>query len=278
MQPVIPGYVAPIVLAMIVALALWLYRLVARAVKSVDLPAETGARLRRNTGLGLGGWLLLALVLARSSPSVDAAGNGVVPLSFSLFALASLGTALGLLAFSPTWRRVVDAIPGESLISVQIFRLIGGIFLPLYAMGSLPRHFALPAGWGDLAVGLAAPLVALSVRNRVHGARALALGWNLFGLVDLLAAVGLGTGYLPLALQPGLQVAPTATAMTFFPLVLIPTFAVPLGFILHIHSIRWALRIPRRADGRQSAAEQQLGFQLKQRGRLGPASCRFSQR
>src|SRR3954463_8432371 len=170
MQPVIPGYVAPIVLTMVVALALALHRMVAGAVKSANLSAESSARVRRNTGIALGGWLLLALALAHSSPSVDAAGGGVVPISFPLFALASLGTALGLLAFSPTWRRVVDAIPPESLISVQIFRLIGGIFLPLYAIGSLPRHFALPAGWGDLAVGLAAPLVALAVRNRGYRA------------------------------------------------------------------------------------------------------------
>jgi hypothetical protein len=30
--------------------------------------------------------------------------------------------------------------------------------------------------------------------------------------------------------------------MTFFPLVLIPTFAVPVGFILHIYSIRKTLK------------------------------------
>jgi hypothetical protein len=160
------------------------------------------------------------------------------------------------LAFSPTWRRVADAIPAESLISVQIFRLIGGIFLPLYAIGSLPRQFALPAGWGDVAVGLLAPLVALAVRNQARGARPLALGWNLFGFVDLLVAVGMGTGYLLLAVQPGLHVPPSAPAMTFFPLVLIPTFAVPLGFILHIYSIRRTLRGERRWEGRAPASQQ----------------------
>ena len=257
MQPVIPWYVTPIVLGMVVALAFWLYRLIARAVESASLPSETAARVRRNTGLALGGWLLLALVLAGSSPSLDAAGNGVVPVSFPLFALISLGVALGLLAFSPDWRRVVDAIPAESLISVQIFRLIGGIFLPLYAIGSLPRHFALPAGLGDIGVGLLAPLVALAVRNQVPGARPLALGWNLFGLLDLLVAVGMGTGYLLLALQPGVHAPPTAAAMTFYPLVLIPTFAVPLGFILHIYSIRRTLRSERGWEGRRAPASPQ---------------------
>ena len=257
MQPVIPAYVAPIVIFTVIALAFWLYRLVARAVQSASLPPETGARVRRSTGLALGGWLLLALVFARSSPALDPAGNGVVPLSFPLFALVSLGAALGLLALSPAWRRVIDAIPAQSLISVQIYRLIGAIFLPLYAMGSLPRHFALPAGLGDIAVGLLAPLVALAVRNQVRGARPMALGWNLFGFADLLVAVGMGTGYLLLAFQPGLHSPPTAAAMTFFPLVLIPTFAVPLGFILHIHSIRRTLRGERQWEGSRASTSRE---------------------
>jgi hypothetical protein len=217
----------------------------------------TAARVRRNTGLAVGGWLLLALVFARSSPALDAVGNGVVPVSFPFFAVVSLGAALGLLAFSPTWRRVVDAIPAGSLISVQIFRLIGGIFLPLYAIGSLPRHFALPAGLGDLAVGLLAPIVALAVRNQARGARPLALGWNLFGFADLLVAVRMGTGYLLLALQPGVHAPPPAAAMTFFPLVLIPTFAVPLGFILHIYSIRRTLRGERQWEGSRAPASRE---------------------
>jgi hypothetical protein len=257
MQPVIPGYVSPIVLGMVVALAFWLYRLIARAVEAAHLPPQTAGRVRRNTGLALGGWLLLALLLAGSSPALDAAGNNTVPISFPLFALGSLGAALGLLAFVPTWRRVVDAVPAESLISVQIFRLIGVVFLPLYAIGSLPRHFALPAGLGDIAVGLLAPVVALAVRNQVRGARPLALGWNLVGFADLLVAVGMGTGYLLLALQPGVSFPPTAAAMTFFPLVLIPTFAVPLGFILHIYSIRRTLRGERRWEGSGAPASAQ---------------------
>jgi hypothetical protein len=237
MSSVIPSYVAPVVLAVDVALAYWLIRLVSRAADTVELNQDTRRRIRLGTGIVIGGWLLLALLLAGSSPATDAAGNGRVPITFPLFAGGSLVLALGLLALSPTWRRVVDAIPAESLISVQIFRLIGGIFLTLYAIGSLPRYFAYPAGWGDIAVGFAAPVVALAVRNRVRAARSLALGWNLFGLLDLLTAVGLGTGYL-LAVAGTSGPISTVPAMTFFPLVLIPTFVVPVAIILHIYSIR----------------------------------------
>jgi hypothetical protein len=261
MQPVIPSYVAPIVLVMVVVLAYWLNRLVYRAAAAAGLDPATRRRVRLGASLFLGGWLFLALLLTRSTPATDAAGNGVVPLSFPLFVGGSLIVAIGLLAVSPIWRRVVDAIPAESLISVQIYRLIGGIFLPLYAIGSLPRHFALPSAYGDIAVGLAAPFVAMAVSRSLRSARALALGWNIFGFLDLLTAVGLGTGYLIVVLRPGIGVPPPAGAMTFFPLVLIPTFAVPLGMILHIYSIR--------RTRRSEAAEQRRGGAV--RVAVGPA-------
>jgi len=94
--------------------------------------------------------------------------------------------------------------------------------------------------------------VALSLLRRAPGARALTFGWNVFGLLDLVAAVGLGTGYLLQALRPGVATEPAA-AMTVFPLVLIPTFAVPLGIILHLYTFR-ALARATSADTRGAAA------------------------
>jgi hypothetical protein len=258
MPPVIPWYVTPIVIVVAVTLTFWLYRLVARASESADLTPTTRARVRQATGLFLSLWLGLAFLLAPSTPAVDAAGRGIVPTTFLFFGGVTLVVAIGLLAFSPTWRAVVDAVPADSLISAQLYRVIGGaLFLPLYAIGSLPGYFALPAGWGDLAVGLLAPFVALAVRRQARGAQQLALGWNVFGFLDLAAAVGLGTGWLVALLQPDRGPVSTAAAMTFFPLVLIPTFAVPLGFILHIYSIRRTLRseaaVQRRSGGVRAA-------------------------
>jgi hypothetical protein len=239
MHPIVPWYATPVVLIVAVTIALWLYHLIATASNAADLAPETRARVRRLSGLFLGSWLGLAFVLAPSTPAVDAAGRGLVPTTFLFFGGITLTLAIGLLAWSPTWRKVVDAIPADRLISAQVYRAIGAaLFLPLYAMGSLPGYFALPAGWGDLAVALMAPFVALAVRRQAAGARPLALGWNLFGFVDLVVAVGLGTGWLVNLLGTGGGPVSTASAMTFYPLVLIPTFAVPLGFILHIYSIR----------------------------------------
>jgi hypothetical protein len=50
------------------------------------------------------------------------------------------------------------ADPPPWLIGIQLYRVLGLNFLVLYALGRLPAEFALPAGVGDVIVGLAAPL------------------------------------------------------------------------------------------------------------------------
>jgi hypothetical protein len=52
--------------------------------------------------------------------------------------------------------------------------------------------------------------------------------WNVLGMLDLITAVSLGT--LAGFIQPGTI---TTAPLLIFPLSLIPTFAVPISFILH---------------------------------------------
>jgi hypothetical protein len=126
----IPGYIAPIIVLVTVALAVWLYRLIAVATRSLGLNHRS--RVRWATALFLGVWLALAFLLAPSTPPLDAAGRGILPTTFLFFGGISLVIAIGLLVFSPTWRRVVDAIPADALIAPQVYRAIGGVvFLPL---------------------------------------------------------------------------------------------------------------------------------------------------
>ena len=63
--------------------------------------------------------------------------------------------------------------------------------------------------------------------------------FNVLGLLDLIAAVGLGitTSSGPAQL---FQTTPTSELVTHFPLALVPTFLVPLAFAVHILSL-WQL-------------------------------------
>ena len=117
---------------------------------------------------------------------------------------------------------------------MQLYRALGVIFLILYASGRLPGLFAWPAGLGDILVGLLAPLVAWAYARRPdENARSVA-AWNIFGLADLAVAVSAGFITAP---SPLFTYEPANTLISMFPLVLIPTFLVPISVLLHFASL-----------------------------------------
>jgi hypothetical protein len=134
----------------------------------------------------------------------------------------------------------------ESLIWPHTLRVIGVAFLIALALGTLPAVFALPAGIGDIAVGISAPFIA---RRLARGDRSGAVWFNVLGLLDLVVAVGIGflAGLGPAQL---LHVSPSTIEVTLLPLALIPSTAVPLAMALHITSL---VRL-RRAPARMPAA------------------------
>ena len=144
-----------------------------------------------------------------------------------------------LLLLSPTFRRIVDAVPQHWLIGIQTFRILGGLFLVRYFAGELPGLFALPAGIGDVAAGFLAPFVAYAWYSGKPYARGAAIVWNLFGMADLVNAVALA------ALTGG-------GGGIIFPTVLVPVYGVPRAFLIHSCSLIGLLRRtsqqPRRAE------------------------------
>lgn len=127
-------------------------------------------------------------------------------------------------------------MPQEWLVGVQLYRALGVIFLILFASGKLPGLFAWPAGVGDIAVGLLAPVVGLAYARAPRDAAGLVRAWNVFGILDLGVAVTTGFVTAPSALQP-IQVEPNSDLMTVLPMVLVPVFLVPLSIVLHLASL-----------------------------------------
>jgi hypothetical protein len=80
-------------------------------------------------------------------------------------------------------REVNDDMPLSWTIWPQTFRAIGGIFLVYWAVGQMNGGFAIPAGLGDLFVGITAPLMTRYVRSRTYSTRLVAI-WNLLGVLD----------------------------------------------------------------------------------------------
>ena len=141
---------------------------------------------------------------------------------------------------SKTIQKVADRIPVPFIIGIQFFRVIGIVFLILWARGTLPAIFAFPAGIGDIIVGVTAPFVALLFYLKKSYSRKLAIWWNYFGIADLVIAIGVGILAFtrPFTIIPA-SISPISTEpMSLFPLVMVPLFIVPLDFLLHFLSLR----------------------------------------
>ena len=182
----------------------------------------------------LGSWL--ALVVAAGAAGVFEAAPTRPPLPL-LLAVAGppLLVAVAHRA-SAAFRAFALSIDLHLLTAMQAWRVLGGMFLALYAFGLLPGAFAWPAGVGDVAVGLAAPFVLLAM---VHGAPAWPrrVAWlNIAGLIDFAGAVGTGVLTSNTALGLLADGVPRAS-LGALPLSLIPTFAVPLWTIFHLISL-----------------------------------------
>src|SRR3712207_5496059 len=112
-----------------------------------------------------------------------------------------------------------------------LFRSVGVLFLSVMAQGHLPAAFALPAGLGDIAIGMAAPFVARRLARDTG--RAAAVRFNVLGILDLIVA-----GIIGFLLLELVEVTPSTAPLFLLPLALIPTAAVPLAVALHIVSLR----------------------------------------
>jgi hypothetical protein len=164
-------------------------------------------------------------------------GTGGPPIGLALALLVPLAVfALDTRLDSPLFEglRRLDL---AGLIALQTYRVGGVFFIVAWMHGDLPGVFALQAGIGDLIIGAAAPFVAAAVAARRPGHRALAVGWNILGLADLVNALFLGISHSPPP-YGFLAGSVTTAAVTHYPLSLIPTFGVPLALILHVQALR----------------------------------------
>lgn len=194
-------------------------------------------------------WLVLIFGLATHGvfQNVPGVAQTRSPLPIAIFLPVAVG--LTLLTRSGRIASLLDAMPASWLIGLQLYRVLGGLFLVNWLHGISPGAFALPAGIGDVTVGiLALPVAALTASGKEGGLKA-AMRWNILGLIDLGVAVTMGV-----MTSPGgpLHVAGPGQAnlqVGTFPTVMTPAFAVPSSIILHGLSIwqlkRQAQRAPR---------------------------------
>jgi hypothetical protein len=227
-----PAYLWAITIAGPVAVAALTCIVLYGGAERAGLGRRRAALLAWAAAVVLGGWLTASAVIAghgwyRTLPWFPVVVTGYLGLLLALSRIPVVARAL--------------AAPGmvSRLELPHTPRVAGVAFLLYLALGHLPALFALPAGLGDIATGIAAPFVAYSLA-RGTGRRA-ALWFNAFGMTDLVVALTLGalTGFQLL------NVTPSAAPIFELPLALIVTAGVPLLFVLHITSVSALAKAPR---------------------------------
>ena len=118
------------------------------------------------------------------------------------------------------YKTLVEYIDIRDLIMIQIFRLVGFVFIVLYLLNYLSATFALRAGPGDVITAVASIPIAYFVFTTKKWNILMAYLWNIFGLADILLVVGTAI-YLN-------NTTPTSISeLALFPYGLVAAFAPP---------------------------------------------------
>src|SRR5215207_5627842 len=224
----LPIYVWALVLAGAIGIPAATCAVLYRGAIAARVGHRAATTVAATTAAGLGGWLVLSGLLAGAGVYSQDPGEGV---PWLLVAFAATLTALLLATRIALVSRIL-ADPGmpARLALPHTLRVVGVLFVIVMAQGHLPAAFALPAGLGDIAIGVAAPFVARRLaRGTGHTG---AVRFNVLGILDLVVAVSIA-----FLLFEFVEVTPSTAPLRLLPLALIPTAAVPLAIALHIVSL-----------------------------------------
>lgn len=207
----------------------------AAAFRAAPAAGINPGRTALAVGSSLGIWWLV-VVGAAGAELFRADGDAVFPV-IALGVALPVVAGLVILPRMSGFRRLTESIPQTWLLAAQTPRILGATFLLLLAQDKLPAHFALTAGIGDLAVGLAAPAVAYWYATGRAGRHGLAMAFNIVGVLDLVMAVVTGFLSAPSPLRV-FTTTPSTEVMTMLPMVLVPAFLLPALLTVHAISIR----------------------------------------
>jgi hypothetical protein len=238
MTPQIPGYLVVFestLRLLVLAIALGL-------IWTGAARMEASATSRYATAGALSASLIARLAVAQYIGSANicfATTETAVPTVLFGLLISLIAAAIGLW-LSGSVASLVSAIPLQWLVAAQIYRVEGGIFLVLWADGRLPWQFALPAGIGGVTTGCLAVVVAALLAQKAPGSRGAVYIWCIFGIANLVVAIAMGGMTSPGRVHLFAFDAPNFL-ISCYPLVMVPTFAVPLALMLH-GLVLWRLR------------------------------------
>lgn len=182
--------------------------------------AKTGFRL--GIGFLLFGSVMFIICLTNLPGRLGLAGNLIVPLCW---------VVPSLLLFIFRKQLLDQPLSQHWLVSLQLFRAIGAVFLIEMIIGNQPGIFAYPAGIGDILVALSALFILIKFRNATSISPKALIFLLLFGIFDFLSAFFFGFTSSQTPLQ--LFHPPVPNQIILFPTGMIPLFLVPYAIFFH---------------------------------------------
>mgnify|MGYP005997470619 CR=1 FL=1 len=213
----------------------------ATAIAILMLGTQRANLSMRQTTVALGGLIGLIGVWHAVVVSLGQAGVWLPPVNptdvpYALMPLIGGTIILWVLGRLTTLgRRIVDSLTPRELISIQVFRLMGGVFVLGWFMGAIPWQFALTAGVGDVLAGLAAIRAVRALDRGDANAEQLVWRANVIGLADFVVAVSIGIMTSPGFMQ--VMAFDNPNIINAYPLALFPEFIVPIFAAFQLFSL-----------------------------------------
>lgn len=179
------------------------------------------------------GLLLWGIVVSVASLSGYTSNFDIFPLNVMPMLILPLLTTIVLL-FTADMKIVVTHLNSKVITRLQVFRVFVEIILwALFVQNLVPEQMTFEGRNFDILVGITAIIAArFFINNRIG-----MIAWNLFGLVLLINIVAIALLSMPTPFRV-FHNEPANVIVTQFPYVLLPTFLVPLAYILHFISLK----------------------------------------
>ncbi|MEJ8756723.1 hypothetical protein WG947_06940 [Pontibacter sp. H259] len=179
-------------------------------------------------------WLAIASVLALTGIIQDFSGT---PPKFFIIILIPLLSIL-IVTFSSKFREFIKQVPASWLMYIQVFRVPVEVFLWWQFLDGLtPIQMTFEGRNFDVLTGITAPIFAWICYGQGRKLHKLAIAWNIAGLVLLLDIVITAILSAPVPFRVFMN-EPANTLVAEFPIVLLPSFLVPLAFAMHFFFFR----------------------------------------
>lgn len=191
-------------------------------------------------------WAVLAVTVVASGVLIRLprfAAQGMIAAQMIIF--------FAVLVVAPGFRDYLFSRDLKSLTAFHAWRVIpGALFLYyFYQLHQLPWNFAVPGGYGDIAVAFTALPASELAASAWPGRWKALLAWQALAFLDLLGVVRAG-------LMNGLHNPESMRALTHFPLAFLPAMLVALTFMFHIVAV---VQIVHRMRERSPAAPSERG-------------------